>query len=100
MNDELRREQMPAVVLAALDSLDIQMDAVISVTLDRNPYRIVPGGAWHVLLWCGMPEARNTALLAKLRSVEAQCDGVHHIAICHPLLQGPLPNIVAFAWID
>jgi len=100
----LTREQMPAVVLAVLDQLRAPMEAVVSVTLARYPgYHVVPGGAWHVLLWCGLAEDRNTALLATLQSVEVRCDGVHHTAICHVCqLPGgnPPPNIVALSWID
>lgn len=99
----LTREQMPEPVLATLDQLRVPMEAVVSVTLDRNPYHVVPGGAWTVLLWLGLPGERNTRLLTALQSVETWCDGVHHTAICHGCqLPGvnPPPNIVALSWID
>jgi hypothetical protein len=99
----LTREQMPAVVLAALDQLRVPMEAVVSVTLDCDTHHVVPGGAWHVLLWCGMQEARNTALLATLQSVETRCDGSYHTAICHVCqLPGvnPPPSLVALSWTD
>jgi len=92
-------EQMPAVVLAALETLSIPIDdaleAVISVTLDRNPFHALPGGSWHALLWAGQPEARDTALLTALRAVETRCDGAHHTAMVE--VQG---NVVALSWID
>ena len=95
MGDTLNREQMPAVVLEALDRLNAPMDAVVSVTLDRNPFHVVPGGSWHVLLWCGMPEARNTVLLEALQAVETRCEGVVHTAVVEVD-----KDIVAFAGID
>ena len=91
----LTREQMPAVVLAALDSVEVPAETVISATLDRSPFHELPGGSWHCLIWCGQPEDRNTALLTALRAVETRCDGAHHTAMIE--VQG---NVVALSWID